>query len=938
MTLDEEGNQLNRIRAIQERGQSLWYDNIRRGLIESGELATLISQGITGITSNPTIFEKAIDGSKDYDAAIAKLAEQGLNVDQIYDALVLDDIGRGADLLLPVYNHTKGRDGYISIEVPPTLAADTDATIREAHRLFSTLKRPNVMIKVPATEPGIPAIRRLIADGINVNVTLIFSLDAYRGVMGAYLDGLEDRMAHGLPLDRVASVASFFVSRVDTLIDRLIEETHADADLRGKAAIANAKLAYQLFLEQFQSDRFQRLKDLGAMVQRPLWASTSAKNPQYPDLLYVEALIGPNTVDTLPPATVQAILDHGQSEPTLDLNLKDAHAALKKLESAGISMKSVTDQLLKEGVASFHQSFVTLKESLANKLGKNHEVAEMALHLGSYASPVKDTVAKLNRDRAISRLWAHDPTLWSDQEDHQKIIANALGWLDVPVRVLEDAPNLRTFFQQAVLDGFEHVVVLGMGGSSLVSDVITHSFSPGHPGMALTVLDTTNAWTIDRLTKQLSLAKTLFIVASKSGTTTEPNAFYHYFWDVLEKHGLSPRHQFIAITDPGTVMEREAKDRKFRHIFLNPADIGGRYSALSWFGMVPATLHGVDVPRLLQGVLAMRDASKEPEVASNPGGHLGAVLGALAKTGRDKVTFIMPEPISHLSDWLEQLLAESTGKLGTGLIPVAHEPLVPGQTYNSDRVFVVYQWQGNQVAEVDMLAAAGHPVIVLTVDDPYQLGQEFFRWEVATAIAGAVLQIDAFDQPNVQESKDNTKALIRNLDHGRLPSEELYRDEEGLLWTSSPAIARTSLKETLHGLWELATPASYIALMTYVDQTPAVNQALEDWRRVLVEQTGHAVTLGYGPRFLHSTGQLHKGGPANGLYVQLVSAKGPRLPIARDGYDFMTLIQAQALGDFQALRNHGRPVVRILINEPATPQIQKLMTWSQRQESPTEVQ
>lgn len=929
---------MNRIRAIQERGQSLWYDNIRRGLIESGELATLISQGITGITSNPTIFEKAIDGSKDYDAAIAKLSEQGLDVDQIYDALVLDDIGRGADLLLPVYNHTKGHDGYISIEVPPTLAADTDATIREAHRLFSTLKRPNIMIKVPATEPGIPAIRRLIADGINVNVTLIFSLDAYRDVMGAYLDGLEDRAAHGLPVDRIASVASFFVSRVDTLVDRLIGEVHADADLKGKAAIANAKLAYQLFLEHFQSDRFQRLQDLGAMVQRPLWASTSTKNPQYPDLLYVEALIGPNTVDTLPPATVQAILDHGQSELTLDRDLKEAHAVLDKLEAAGISMKSVTDQLLKEGVASFHQSFVTLKESLANKLGKNREVVHMELYLGAYVDQVKDMVAKLNHDRAISRLWEHDASLWSDQNDHQNIIANALGWLDVPTKVLEDAPNLRTFFQQAILDGFEHAVVLGMGGSSLVSDVMTHSFSPGRPGMALTVLDTTNAWTIDRLTKQLSLAKTLFIVASKSGTTTEPNAFYHYFWDVLDKQGVSPQHQFIAITDPGTAMEREAKDRKFRHIFLNPADIGGRYSALSWFGMVPATLHGIDVPRLLQGALAMREASKELDVANNPGAHLGAVLGALAKNGRDKVTFIMPEAISHLSDWLEQLLAESTGKLGTGLVPVAHEPFVPGQSYSPDRVFVVYQWQANRVSEIEPLVAAGHPVIVLTVDDPYQLGQEFFRWEVATAIAGAVLQIDAFDQPNVQESKDNTKSLIKNLDHGRLPSEELFRDEQGLLWTSSPNVGRDTLKETLEALLKLAAPSSYIALMTYIDQTPQVDQALADWRRVLLEKTRCAVTLGYGPRFLHSTGQLHKGGPDNGLYIQLVSAKGPRLPIARDGYDFMTLLHAQALGDFQSLIHHGRSVVRILINEPAAPQIQTLTAWAQPTHTPTEVQ
>lgn len=270
---------MNAIRAIQGLGQSLWYDNIRRGLIESGELAKLISQGITGITSNPTIFEKAIDGSNDYDQAIAALGDEIHSVDALYDALVLDDIGRGADLLLPVYNQTAGHDGYISIEVPPTLADNTEATVQEAHRLFKALNRPNVMIKVPATEPGIPAIRRLIADGINVNVTLIFSLDVYRAVIEAYLAGLEDRVAQGLSVQRVASVASFFVSRVDTLVDRLIAEKGLDPTLAGKAAIANAKLAYQLFLDAFTSPRFEALRTHGAMKQRPLWASTSTKKP-----------------------------------------------------------------------------------------------------------------------------------------------------------------------------------------------------------------------------------------------------------------------------------------------------------------------------------------------------------------------------------------------------------------------------------------------------------------------------------------------------------------------------------------------------------------------------------------------------------------------------------------------------------------------------------
>lgn len=918
---------MNPIRAIQDVGQSLWYDNIRRGLLDSGELAQLIAQGITGITSNPTIFEKAIDGSNDYDAAIEDLAPTVGSVDALYDALVLDDIARGADLLRPVYERTQGKDGYISIEVPPTMAEDTAATVHEAHRLFKALNRPNIMIKVPATPAGIPAIRQLIADGLNVNVTLIFSLEAYADVIDAYLTGLADRHARGLPLDRIASVASFFVSRVDTLVDRLIAERGLDNALQGKAGIANAKLAYQLFLERFASPAFQTLKEHGAMVQRPLWASTSTKNPAYPDLLYVEALIGPDTVDTLPPATVDAILDHGRASRTIDADVNQAKDVIARLESGGIAMKAVTDQLLREGVASFHQSFVTLRASLEKKTASHH-VPGGTFHLGEYQSAYQETIDKLNHNRAIPRMWEHDASLWSDDPAHHKIIQNALGWLSVPERVLDDAPHLRTFLNQAVLDGFSDTVVLGMGGSSLVSDVLVHTFEAGHPGLRLHVLDTTDARAIEQLTQALPIDKTLFIVASKSGTTTEPNAFYHYFWDVVQRRGLDPARQFIAITDPGTAMHKEAENKKFRHIFLNPADIGGRYSALSWFGMVPASLYGLDVPRLLNSALAMQNACCNAEASQNPAAELGAALGALALKGRDKVTLVMPDAISHLGDWLEQLLAESTGKLGTGLVPVAHEPLYAPEQYSHDRVFVVYQWRDQPLTvDVERLRTLGHPVVQYRLTDPYQVAQEFYRWEVATAVSGMVLHIDAFDQPNVQESKDNTKAILGRLENGRLPHEELRTGPGNTQWTASDALVKDDLKASIKALLNLSGPSTYIAVMAYINPTPAADQALESFRAQLTDATGSPTTLGYGPRFLHSTGQLHKGGPATGLFIQIVAADGPDLPVPGDGYSFLTLMQAQALGDFQSLEAHGRPVVRILVPHPSEEFISTLTHW-----------
>ncbi len=917
---------MNAIREIQKLGQSLWYDNIRRGLIDSGELAQLIAQGITGITSNPTIFEKAIDGSSDYDAAIRALSQKTESVDELYDALVLEDIARGADLLLPVYQSSHGKDGYISIEVPPTMAEHTDATIAEAHRLFRALNRPNIMIKVPATPEGIPAIRRLIADGINVNVTLIFSLDAYRDVIEAYLAGLEERLSKNLALDQVASVASFFVSRVDTLVDRLLDEKKANSALKGKAAIANAKMAYQVFLQHFQDARFQRLREHGAMVQRPLWASTSTKNPNYPDLLYVEALIGPDTVDTLPPATVDAILDHGRAERGIEQGLEEARQVLSQLEAQGIAMKTVTDQLLKEGVESFHQSFVTLRESLEKKRTQR-PVQDGTFHLKSFQTVWETTLDQLNHDRALPRLWEHDASLWSTEPAHVKIIEGALGWLNVAERVVEDVPGLTRFFQQAVLDGFEHAVVLGMGGSSLVSDVLIHSFPPGKPGLALSVLDTTNPNAIEELTRQLPLDKTLFLVASKSGTTTEPNAFYHYFWDIVSRKGLDPARQFVAITDPGTAMVAEAEGHHFRHIFLNPADIGGRYSALSWFGMVPATLYGLDTARLLQEALTMTSACQRPDARSNPGALLGAALGTLARQGRDKVTLVMPESISHFGDWLEQLLAESTGKLGTGLIPVAHEPSYAPNHYSQDRVFVVYQESpGNAPVDIQALQDAGHPVIVYTLSDPYSLGQEFYRWEIATAIAGSLLHIDAFDQPNVQESKDNTKAILGRLTDGKLPAEDASIQDD-LQWTASDALRKDSLQASIKSLLAMAGPSSYVAVMAYLNPSQTLDGALGELRRTITDRTGSPTTMGYGPRFLHSTGQLHKGGPATGLYLQLVGSNGPHLPVPRDGYDFSTLMHAQALGDFQSLIAHGRAVVRIILPEPGAESVAMLTSW-----------
>lgn len=922
---------MNPIQQLNELGQSVWYDNIQRGLINSGALARLIEQGVSGITSNPTIFEKAINGSEDYDAAIREAVQAGLSLEAIYDRLTLDDIARGADLLRPVFDRTHGADGYISIEVPPNLALDTDRTIREARRLFKTLNRPNIMIKVPATPAGVPAIQQLIADGINVNVTLIFSLEAYDQVISAYLAGLRDRDQKGLPIDHIASVASFFVSRVDTLVDRLIQERQLDGGLAGKAAIANAKLAYQLFQTRFGGVEFSRLKAKGARVQRPLWASTSTKNPAYPELLYVAGLVGPDTVDTMPPATVDAVLATGGFERTVDREAAVAKADLDRLESAGIRMADVTRQLLDEGVASFEASFVTLFQGLAKKrLAVLADLYPDRFRLGPDAAQVSATERVLTEQRTVARVYDHDASLWSTDAEHVAIIGNALGWLGVPEWSAKRATELTAFAETVAGEGFTDAVVLGMGGSSLVSDVLIHAFPPAK-GLTLHVLDSTHPDRLRALKEGLPLTRTLFIVASKSGSTTEPNAFYHYFWNAVEKAGAAdPGRQFIAITDPGTSMEKEARSRGFRQVFLNPADIGGRYSALSLFGMVPAALKGLDVAAILARASGMAALSRQNDLAQNPGARLGAALGSLAKSGRDKVTFLFPDAVAAMADWIEQLLAESTGKAGRGLIPVAHEPRLSADRYGQDRVFVAYHLDGEDgdlSNFLDQLATAGHPVIELKLADRLDLAGEFYRWEIATAIAGSVIGIDAFDQPNVQESKDNTKRLLAHYaEHGSLPETPIDWGE-GSVEARSNQIALGPVKkagELIEALTAVVKPGDYVALLAYVNPTKDAWSRLQDLRAAIGRRTGVATTLGFGPRFLHSTGQLHKGGPDSGVFMQIIELTGTREAVPGEGYDFETLLLAQALGDFESLVRRDRRVLSVRVQGELKNQLAKL--------------
>jgi transaldolase/glucose-6-phosphate isomerase len=945
----------NPLRTLEDCGTAVWNDFIDRQFVRNGGLKKLVDDdGISGVTSNPTIFEKAIGNSPDYDQQLRDLVSSGVTTPEgIFRELASTDIETAADVLRPVYDKTNMHDGYVSVEVSPEAAHDYQKTLEDAHFFWKRVDRPNVMIKVPATPEGVPAVEQLISEGINVNITLIFSVDVYEDVMEAYLKGLERRVEQGQPIDHIASVASFFVSRVDTLTDKLLEEKAGESGadgqkikaLEGKAAIANAKIAYERFQRVFTSDRFKRLEAKGAQVQRPLWASTSTKNPEYPDTMYVDQLAGQEIVNTMPPATIDAVRDHGKITcGTVTQDVEAAHQVMDELREVGIEIKDVTDQLTKEGVESFEKSLHGLYGVIAEKTAKIQPSAQSGgdSSLDGQQTAVESALQHLDGDKTIQRLWDKDPTVWKPAGQDQSEIADRLGWLDVADTMLRNADRFNDVAQTVRAEGFTHVVVLGMGGSSLAPYVLSQTFGKQDGYPELLILDSTDPEAVSTIEREIDLPKTLFIVASKSGTTTEPNAFMETFWQkVADAGNAEPGAQFAAITDPGTKMEEVAKERNFRWTFLNPADIGGRYSALSYFGMVPAAAMGLDVQKLLDGAVKMEQAcSASSDAGQNPGAWLGTVMAELNKVGRDKVTFFLSPGISTLGLWLEQLLAESTGKEGKGLVPVPDNPPGSPTDYADDRLFVAITLGdegGDMEQKVSALQDAGLPVVRLHLNDPYDLGAEFFRWEFATAVAGSLLGINAFDQPNVQESKDNTKRLLQEFEQsGSLPEPKPLAENDGIrIYLNDAArssVPPESLGDASNLLSELlgqVRAPEYLALMAYIEPSPDHDKELEPLRVALRDALRVAVTLGYGPRFLHSTGQLHKGGPPEGVFVQITAGSAQDVEVPGEKYSFGTLVAAQALGDFQSLQQHGRPAVRLHLPDESTGSIQKLTSMLQ---------
>jgi transaldolase/glucose-6-phosphate isomerase len=926
---------MNPVKLLENHGQAVWLDFLARGFVAKGDLKKLTeTDGVKGVTSNPSIFEKAIGSSDEYDGAIGRaLKNSDRPIADLFEHLAVEDIQNAADVLRPIYDRLKGQDGFVSLEVSPYLAMDTKGTIAEAMHLWKAVHRKNLMVKVPGTREGLPAIEHLTGEGISINITLLFSQKVYIEVAEAYLRGLEKYVAKGGDPSHIASVASFFVSRIDTAVDKEIDGKIARANdpaekerlaaLKGKVAIANAKLAYQEYKRLFSGARWEKLAAKGARPQRLLWASTGTKNKEYSDVLYVEELIGPNTVNTVPPATLDAFRDHGKIRDSLEENIDEARRVLTELERSGISLDAITAELVKDGVKLFADAADKLYGAVAYKraavLGSVLDSQKLALG-SKIEKAVEKSTEEWRASAKIRRLWQKDKSVWTGDDEHKW-----LGWLDSAAKA--DVSDYEDYARRVKGQNFSDAVVLGMGGSSLGPEVLAETF-PRKPGFPkLHVLDSTDPGQVRAIEKAVNLKNTLFIVSSKSGGTTEPNVMKDYFFaKVAQAIGAEKAgHRFIAVTDPGSSLEKAATAYGYARIFHGDPTIGGRYSVLSPFGLVPAATAGIDVRSLIGHTLSMmRSCGADVPPHENPGVQLGLAMGLAGLEGRDKVTILSSKKIADFGAWAEQLIAESTGKEGKGLIPIDGETLGDVTTYGNDRFFIDLRTEGEvdaaHDAKLGALEKAGHPVVRIVMKSIDHIGQEFFRFEMATAVAGAILGINPFNQPDVEAAKVKTRQLTAAFEKsGSLPAEtpvistaeaDLYTDEANAMELRKLG-ADGTLESWLKAHLSRVRASDYVALLAYIERNGPHIGTLQTTRLAARDKRHVATCAEFGPRFLHSTGQAYKGGPDSGVFLQITADDARDLPVPGQKASFGVIKAAQARGDFDVLTERGRRALRV---------------------------
>lgn len=894
---------MNSLKALHEKGHSIWLDYLRRFLLTGGELKRLVKENkVRGVIINLKVFEKAVAGSSDYDVRLRSLiaSQPNSKPKQIYEILLQEDVTTAADILRSVYDKSSGKDGYVSICLSPELAHSAEASIEQARELWKRINRPNLMIDLPATREGIQALRVLVSEGINVNAKLIFSPAQYEAAAQAYLSGVEE----GKNVEKVSSFASIHLSPLERAVEGAISKAgdKKQLALSGKITPALALVVYRCFREIFGSLRWHSFAAQGAKVQRLLW--TDIRN----DISVSSLLLigGPAASDAAAAISPAALLST-REETDLQVGAEELFEALTDLN---IDLNSLGENLQEKELFSLSSLYHYLLENLEKKKANFCSGIKGTVELspGKYRERVESRLKKWEKDKFSRRLWEKDPTLWFRKKTPE--IADRLGWIMLPESMSARVDDFIFFAQGVKNEGFRRVILLGMGGSSLAPEVFQKVFgsAPGFP--RLTVLDTTHPSALSSLAKKLDLAHTLFIVSSKSGTTLETLSLFRYFWKRVSEMNKLPGKNFIAISDPGSPLIRLAEERNFRKIFTPPPDVGGRYSALTDFGLLPAAILGINIEKLLDNALLSSEncAFCVPEKESS-GLSLGALLGVTARE-RDKLTIITSPSIQSFSDWLEQLMAESTGKEGRGIVPITHEPVLDISLYGNDRLFLFIILKEDESLKLEKiyyeLKTRGNPAVKIMLRDKYEIGREIFRWEVAVSSAGTVLGIHPFNQPDVQLTKDFTREIMENRD-----KREAFEGTEAKTFSITSPNLPLALKKWLSS----AGPNDFVAIQAFLAPEPRTTEALQELRLSILEKTHLATTSAYGPRFLHSTGQLHKGGPSNGLFLQLFDEPEEKIPVPETDYTFAQLISAQCLGDYQALIKGKKRVLRIKLED-----------------------
>lgn len=911
-------------------GQSVWLNYLRRAFLESGELAAMLEMGVRGITSTPSLFAKAITHSSDYDQVLQGLVAAGVPVKKLYEALLIDDMQRAADCLHGVHETTDGLDGFVSMELDPAWMYDTVNMVAETQRLLRAIDRGNVMIEVPATAAGIEALRILTTDGVSVNATHIFSVETYEQVAQAYVSGLEAYFeTHSVWRIAPSSVASFSLSRTDAAVDEALW-AQGRLDLQGKTAIALAKMAYGRFCTIFDGPRWQKLAKRGGRPLRLKWTRTTPRQFHYADTHYVEALVGPQTVTTLSPATLHAVRDHGQITATL-LNWQErVQDHLDEIASLGIDLDAVTARLQTTSLTAYDQQFQALIHSVSQKRA-HLETGWQRLQadLGSYQPAVDEALSRLCQDRVVSRLWMHDTSLWPDD---LPAVTKQLGWLHVVETMQENVDQLQQLLRTARQDGLTQALLIGNGAAVRAGDVFSQVFGKGaalsswqqyQPGLTLRVLDTTDPVTIRHQLNQLHLPHTLVIVADKPGQDQETQALFNYLYTRMAT-ALGNEHvgdHFIAITDRGSSLAKLAGRYHFRAVFLDDSEISTPYGALSYPGLVPAVLAGVDVGRLLDQALAMQSNASScncPTAGDNLATQLGIILAVLAQAGRNKLTLVVSPPLAAFADWLEMLVATSSGQTGCGLTPVVGEGLGDPHDYGADRLFVQIRLRGDDAADAALAALrqAGHPVVKINLQEPYELGGCFFTWQMAMVVTAYHLHLHPFVQPDLGKTERLMQKLLQTYQQqGQLP----------------PGKAAPVQAESLAALLATAKPGDYVAVQAFLPMTPETDEALHLLRTWICNRYRLATTVSYGPRYLHTMGQLYQGGHDGGHFIQLTTplpAEDVPIPDQPGKLDaaltFGVLRRAQALADGQALLDSGHRLIRFHLQDDVAAEIKRL--------------